>query len=109
MIFPIAQAAAPGGLLSSPFLLVGILFVVMYFTMIRPQARQAKAHRTLVEGLQKNDRVVTSGGIHGTITRVDEATVVLAVEDGTKLRVERSRVAAVVPKEAPKTADVSVN
>ena len=50
MILPIAQAATPG-LLGSPFLLVGVLFVVMYLTMIRPQARQAKAHRALVEGL----------------------------------------------------------
>ena len=77
MLFPIAQAA-PTGLLGSPFLLVGVLFVVMYVTMIRPQAKQAKAHRALVEGLKKGDRVVTSGGLHGTIAKLDEATVVLA-------------------------------
>ena len=108
MILPIAQAATPG-LLGSPFLLVGVLFVVMYLTMIRPQARQAKAHRALVEGLQKNDRIVTQGGIHGTITRVDETTVVISVEDGTRIRVERSRVAAVIAKDAAKTAAVEVS
>ena len=106
---PIAQVS-PTGLLGSPFILVFALFIVMYFTMFRPQAKAAKAHRALVEGLQKNDRIVTSGGIHGTITRVDESTVVIAVEDGTKIRIERSRVAAVVPKDAPKVAaEVSVN
>ena len=106
---PIAQVS-PTGLLGSPFILVFALFIVMYFTMFRPQAKAAKAHRALVEGLQKNDRIVTSGGIHGTITRVDESTVVIAVEDGTKMRIERSRVAAVVSKDAPKAAaEVSAN
>ena len=108
MILPIAQTA-PTGLLGSPFILVAVLFLVMYFTMIRPQARQAKAHRALVEGLTKGDRVITQGGLHGTITRVDETTVVMSVEDGTRIRVERSRVAAVVPKDAAKTAAVEVS
>jgi preprotein translocase subunit YajC len=103
LVLPIAQAG-PSGLLGSPFLLVAVLFLVMYVTMIRPQARQAKAHRALVEGLQKNDQVITQGGIHGTITRVEKETVVIAVEDGTKIRVERSRVAAVRAKDAPKAA-----
>ncbi|HEX8386631.1 MAG TPA: preprotein translocase subunit YajC [Rubricoccaceae bacterium] len=103
LVLPVAQAG-PTGLLGSPFLLVAVLFLVMYVTMIRPQARQAKAHRALVEGLQKNDRVVTQGGIHGTITRIDDTTVVIAVEDGTKIRVERSRIAVVLSKDAPKGA-----
>ena len=108
LVLPIAQAG-PSGLLGSPFLLVAVLFLVMYVTMIRPQARQAKAHRALVEALQKGDRVITQGGIHGTITRVDDTTVVMAVEDGTKIRVERSRVAAVLPKDAPKAAAVETS
>ena len=110
MILPIAQAA-PAGILGSPLVLIAVLFVVMYFTMFRPQANAAKAHRALVAGLSKGDRVVTHGGIHGTLTRVDETTVVMAVEDGTKIRIERSRVAAVVSADAPKAAaaDVSAN
>lgn len=109
MILPLAQTA-PTGLLGSPFILVAVLFLVMYFTMIRPQARQAKLHRALVEGLAKGDRVITQGGLHGTITKVDETSVVLSVEDGSRIRVERSRVAAVLAKDAPKVAvEVSAN
>ncbi|HEX8299263.1 MAG TPA: preprotein translocase subunit YajC, partial [Rubricoccaceae bacterium] len=98
MVLPIAQAG-PALFGGSMLPLFAALFLVMYFTMIRPQARAAKAHRALVEGLQKGDRVVTQGGIHGTLTRVDDTTVVMSVEDGTRIRVERSRVAAVLNKD----------
>ena len=108
MVLPIAQAV-PSLFGGSMLPLFAALFLVMYFTMIRPQAKAAKAHRALVEGLAKGDRVVTQGGLHGTITRVDETTVVMSVEDGTRLRVERSRVAVVLAKDAPKEAAVSVN
>ena len=111
MLLPIAQAVPSlfGG--GSVLPLFAAMFLVMYFTMIRPQTKAAKAHRALVAGLQKNDRVVTQGGIHGTITRVDETSVVMSVEDGSRLRVERSRVAAVLNADArvPAPADVSVN
>ena len=101
-MLPLAQAA-PGGLLGSPLLLIAVLFAVMYFTMIRPQAKQAKAHRALVEGLAKGDRVVTAGGIHGTIRAVEDRTVLLEVDGGTKLRLDRGKVVAlaVEPKSTP--------
>lgn len=92
MMLPLAQAA-PGGLFGNPLLLLGLLFVVMYFTMIRPQAKQAKQHRELVGGLTKGDRVVTMGGIHGTIRQVDERTILLEVDGGTKLRIDKGKVA----------------
>ena len=61
-------------------------------TMIRPQAKQAKQHRELVEGLSKGDRIVTVGGIHGTIRQVDEKTVLVEVDGGTKLRIDKGKV-----------------
>ena len=65
LTLPLAQAAAPtGGLFGNPLLLLGLLFLVMWFTMIRPQAKQAKAHRELVGGLTKGDRIVIVGGSH---------------------------------------------
>ncbi len=107
MILPIAQTALFGGSMLPVF---GLMFLVMYFFMIRPQTKAAKQHRELVGALQKGDRVVTQGGLHGTLTRVDETTVVMSVEDGTRIRVERSRVAAVVSKDAPKaTVEVMNN
>ena len=89
---PLAQAAPSGGLFGNPLLLLGLLFVVMWFTMIRPQTKQAKAHRELVDGLSKGDRVVTVGGIHGTIREVDERSILLDVDGGTKLRVDKGKV-----------------
>ncbi len=94
MLTPLlAQAAAPqGGLFGSPILMIGLLFVVMWFTMIRPQTKQAKQHRDLVAGLSKGDRVVTVGGIHGTIRQIDERTILLEVDGGTKLRIDKGKV-----------------
>lgn len=100
-LLPLAQAAPAGGLFGNPLLLLGLLFAVMYFTMIRPQAKQAKAHRALVEGLSKGDRVVTMGGIHGQIRQVDEKSVLLEVDGGTKLRVDKGKVAYIVGASTP--------
>ena len=99
-LFPLAQAAT-GGLFGNPLLLLGLLFAVMYFTMIRPQAKQAKQHRALVEGLAKGDRIVTVGGIHGQIRQVDEKTVLLEVDGGTKLRIDKGKVAYSVGASTP--------
>lgn len=100
-LLPVAQAApSPGGLLGSPLLLIAVLFAVMYVTMIRPQARQAKRHREMVAALKKGDRVVTAGGLHGTIAQVDETTLLLRVDGDVKLRVERSKVIHVMDKAA---------
>ncbi|PAP75153.1 preprotein translocase subunit YajC [Rubrivirga marina] len=91
-LLPLAQAAPSGGLFGNPLLLLGLLFLVMWFTMIRPQTKQAKAHRELVEGLSKGDRIVTVGGIHGTIRQVDEKTILVEVDGGTKLRIDKGKV-----------------
>jgi len=92
LTLPLAQAAPSGGLFGNPLLLLGLLFLVMWFTMIRPQAKQAKQHRELVAGLAKGDKVVTVGGIHGTIRQVDEKTILVEVDGGTKLRIDKGKV-----------------
>lgn len=93
LTLPLAQAAPTGGLFGNPLILIAVLFVVMYFTMIRPQTKQAKQHRELVESLTKGDRIVTVGGIHGTVRSVDEKTVLVEVDGGTKLRFDKAKVA----------------
>jgi preprotein translocase subunit YajC len=99
-LLPLAQAApAPGGLLGSPFVLIAVLFGVMYFTMIRPQAKQAKAHRAMIAALKKGDRIVTQGGIHGKVTQVDETSILAEVDGSTKLRFDKHKVAYVVGDE----------
>ena len=100
LTLPLAQAAS-GGLFGNPLLLLGLLFLVMWFTMIRPQAKQAKAHRELVGGLTKGDRIVTVGGIHGTIREVDERTVLVDVDGGTKLRIDKGKVGYTISSTDP--------
>jgi preprotein translocase subunit YajC len=90
----LAQAPAGG---SNPMVNIGfiaVLVAIMYFVMIRPQQKQAKAHRDLLSGLKKGDEVVTQGGILGKIHQVSEQTVTLEVANGVRLRVLKRSVYA---------------
>ena len=77
---------------SSHLFLIAGVFIIMYFFMIRPQSKKAKEARAFIEGLQKGDKVVTIGGIHGKIVRTDDTTVVLEVDTNTKVRIEKSAI-----------------
>ena len=69
-----------------------VIFGLFYFVMIRPQRRKQKEHEMMVQELQKGDRVITSGGIYGTIESLSEDSIVLKVESGTTIRVARGSV-----------------
>ena len=68
-----------------------LIFGLFYFVMIRPQRKRQKEHQTMVQELQKGDRVITAGGIYGTIESLSEDSIVLKVESGT-IRVARGSV-----------------
>ncbi|MDP2942939.1 MAG: preprotein translocase subunit YajC [Candidatus Omnitrophota bacterium] len=86
------------------FLPLILIFVVFYFLLIQPQRKQKKQHEQMIKNLGKNDEVVTSGGIHGTILNVKETTVVLRVDDNAKLEVEKYSIAAVTKKRSGEEA-----
>ena len=69
------------------------IFALFYFVMIRPQRKRQKEQQAMTQGLQKGDRVITAGGIYGTIDSLSEDSVVIKVEGGTILRVARGSVA----------------
>jgi preprotein translocase subunit YajC len=69
-----------------------VIFAMFYFVMIRPQRKRQKEQQTMMQGLQRGDKVITAGGIYGTIESVGEDTLVIKVEGGTILRVARSSV-----------------
>ncbi len=79
------QGAFGGGGASS-LLLIGGMFVVMYFFMIRPQQKKQKEQQAYVDALKAGDKVVTIGGLHGTVTAVREKTVVLEVDSSKGIR-----------------------
>ncbi|MCB1732904.1 MAG: preprotein translocase subunit YajC [Halieaceae bacterium] len=95
-----AQAAAPaaqGGEMFQIFFLVG-LFVLFYFIAIRPQRKRQKEHQAMVAALSKGDEVVTSSGILGKVTALDDNYMVLNVANNVDLKFQRVHVHAVLPK-----------
>ena len=95
-----AQTAAGAGTESSllGMLPIALMFVVLYFVMIRPQMKRQKETRAMLEALAKGDEVVTSGGVIGRVAKVGESFVQLEVANGVELQLQRSAVVQVLPK-----------
>ncbi|WP_374239946.1 preprotein translocase subunit YajC [Zoogloea sp.] len=74
------------------------MFVVLYFLMIRPQMKRAKEHKALLEGLQKNDEVLTQGGIVGKVVSLSDSYVTVEVAANTQIIVQKQAIGAVLPK-----------
>lgn len=87
---------AGGGMES--MLLIVLMFVVLYFLMIRPQMKRAKEHKTMIEALQKGDEVVTAGGVLGRISKLNENYVTLEIASNVEIQVQRPSVQLVLPK-----------
>jgi preprotein translocase subunit YajC len=75
-----------------------LMFVVLYFIMIRPQMRRQKEHKAMIEALAKGDEVVTSGGLVGKVSKMGESFLHVEVADGVELQVQRQAVVQVLPK-----------
>jgi preprotein translocase subunit YajC len=87
------------------FLPLVLIFVVFYFLLIRPQQRKAKDHKTMLDALRRGDRIVTGGGIIGTVARVDNPEeVTVDIADGVRVRVLRSTISSVLAKPDPAAA-----
>jgi preprotein translocase subunit YajC len=86
------QAQQPGGGIQTLVFFL-LIIVVFYFFMIRPQMRKAKVERMYREKVQKGDKIVTIGGIHGKIVDVDTTTFLIEVDSNVKLRIEKNAIA----------------
>jgi preprotein translocase subunit YajC len=104
-----AQAASPmggpgGGL--EAFLPLVLIFVVFYFLLIRPQQKRAKQHKETLSGLRRGDRVVTGGGIFGTVSKiVNDQEVMVEISEGVRVRVLRGTITEIVTKTEPVAAE----
>ena len=98
-----AQAAA-GGTESTllGMLPLVLMFVVLYFVMIRPQMKRQKEHRSMIEALAKGDEVATAGGIIGRVTRMSEQFLHIEIASGVEVQIQRSAVVQVLPKDTLK-------
>lgn len=99
-----AQGASPqGGNPLEMLFLFGILFVVFYFLMIRPQMKRQKEHREMVGNLSKGDEAVTSGGLLGRVKEVGDNFVMMEIAKGIEVRVQKHYIQAIMPKGTIKT------
>ena len=90
------DAAAPSPFLQ--FLPLVFLFVIFYFMMIRPQQKKQKEHADLLAKLDKNDEVITVGGVHATVISVGEKTAILRIADNVKIEIEKASITQVSKK-----------
>ena len=102
-----AQAAggAGGAGAIAQFIPLILIFVIMYFLILRPQQKRMKDHRNMVSELKRGDQVVTQGGIIGKITDVKDDEVTVEIAQGVKIRVVRATIAQVVTQPKPTAAN----
>ena len=95
-----AQSFGGGDMQSSlmSMLPLVLMFVVLYFVMIRPQMKRQKEHRTMVEALAKGDEVATSGGVLGKVTRLGDVYLGVEIANGVEVTLQRSAIVQVLPK-----------
>jgi len=101
-------AAGEGGGGFSAFIPLILMFVIFYFLLIRPQQKKSKALREMIGNLKKGDRIVTSGGIHGRITGLSDATLTVEISEKVRVKVNRANVSALsqpAPQAASKKPD----
>ena len=97
-----AFAQATGGASGDPgfigLLPIVLMFVLLYFLMIRPQMKRQKEQKQMVEGLQKGDEVITAGGVLGRISKMSEHYISLEIAANTEINVQKSAVQTLLPK-----------
>jgi preprotein translocase subunit YajC len=98
LLIAMAPQGGEGGSMVSTIIMFGAIFLIFYFMIIRPQQKKSKERTKLLSNLEKGDKVVTSGGIHGIISGLDEKTCLLQVSDNLKIKVERSAIGTVISK-----------
>ncbi|MCE2869967.1 MAG: preprotein translocase subunit YajC [Oxalobacteraceae bacterium] len=89
-------AGAAGGLMS--FLPIILMFVVLYFLMIRPQMKRQKEQKAMIDALSKGDEVITAGGLLGKVTKVNDTYITVEVSEGTEVIVQKAAVTLLLPK-----------
>lgn len=95
-----AAAAGGGDMMSSltGMMPLVLMFVVLYFVMIRPQMKRQKEHRAMIEALAKGDEVATTGGLVGKVTQMSEGFLHIQIANGVEVQLQRGAVAQVLPK-----------
>lgn len=94
LLAPLATAAAPRGFPMNQLVLFGLMFAIFYFLLIAPMRKKQKKHTEMIQALKPGDRVITNGGIHGTVVGVADHVVQVRIADQVKIELSRSAVAS---------------
>jgi preprotein translocase subunit YajC len=99
-----AAAAAGGDMQSSLMSMLPLLlmFVVLYFVMIRPQMKKQKEHKTMIDALAKGEEIITAGGFLGKVSKLGDSFLSIEIANGVEVQMQRSAVVQVLPKGAIK-------
>ncbi len=92
---PPPEGGGGGGIMST-LLMFGAIIAIFYFMILRPQQKKQKQHQEMIASLKKGDKVILSGGLHGTVAGLDDKTVLVQVADNVKMKFERASVATVL-------------
>jgi preprotein translocase subunit YajC len=100
--YPIlAQATADGGGMIGTIVMFGLIFVIFYFMIIRPQQKRQKERQKMLDALEKGDKILTAGGIYGTVIGIEDKVVLVQIADNVKVKVERGSVGNVLKEAKP--------
>lgn len=94
-ILAMAPQGEGGGSMVSTLIMFGAIFAIFYFMIIRPQQKRAKERDRMLSEVKKGDKIITSGGIHGTVAGIDEKTVLIDVGNNVKIKMERSAIGSI--------------
>ena len=93
-----AQSGAPAGSDIWAMMPIILMFVVLYFIMIRPQMKRSKEQKSMIDSLQKGDEVIAAGGVVGRISKISDNYITLQIADNVEIRVQRPAVQLLLPK-----------
>jgi len=105
--YAMGQGGAPEGGAAgfASFIPLILMFVIFYFLLIRPQQKRNKEHRGMIANSKKGDRIVTSGGLHGRVTGLDETILTVEIADKVRVKISRGNVAGIIQSAPPAAAE----
>lgn len=95
-LFMQPQQGDGGGGITSTLIMFGLIFLIFYFMIIRPQQKRQKERQKMLDAIKKGDKVITAGGVHGTVVGVEDRTILVQIADNVKVKVERGSVSSIV-------------
>jgi len=100
-----ASGGSSEGSLISTLVMFGLIIAIFYFLILRPQQKRQKDRQKMLDAVKKGDKVVTAGGMHGTVAGLDDKTVLLQVSDNVKMKFDRSAIGNILKEGEPETKE----